>query len=252
MVDRGSLDFNKNLRHINDHIRAQAPVNRQTTLPLDFQPSAYDVICARGKAAWNHIGNRRFRVTIDVYLGKYKKSTSKVSKSLLVMEIVDIFRENSPRGGFVRQDNKSGRWFEVGDAIAREKVGQSLREILLQQDPKKCDAKRARKASQKKARRESEKKRKSSLISPAVPGGSDGPVSGHERKEFSTHSSSTSVSSTALDVLDELVHSAPPESSPQRQKLTIEGIHKVHRSAPLSMLDLLHRGMHHEVVPPVS
>lgn len=195
MVDRGSLDFNKNLAHVSDNIRAQAPVDRKTVLPIDFRPSAYDVICARGKTAWNHVGNRRFRTTVDINLDRYKAATTKVQKSLIVMEIVDLYRENSPRGGFVRQDSDTKRWHEVGDAVAREKVGQSLRELLLQQDPEKHTAKKTRKASLKKARRESKKR----AMSPAV-----SPVQSTKKtlslpRRSSSHSSSSSLSSTALD-----------------------------------------------------
>jgi hypothetical protein len=241
MVDRGSLDFNKNLAHIDDRVRAQAPVNKQTILPLDFKPSAYDVICARGKAAWNHIGNRRFRVTIDMFFSKYKVATTKVTKSLLVMQIVDIFRENSPRGGFVRQDNMTGRWFEVGDAIAREKVGQSLRELLLQENPEKHQEKRYRKASLKKARRDSDKKRKSSPRVSLVPR----PAS--EKRWAGPSSPSSSVSSTAFD---DLVQSVP--DSPQHQRLTLDAIRNNHQSA-LNLIDLMRlRGVQHNFGPPVS
>lgn len=243
MVDRGSLDFNKNLSHINNQIRAQAPVNRQTLLPSDFEPSTYDVICARGKAAWNHVGNRRFRVTIDIYFTRYKAANSKVAKSILVMEIVDVFRENSSRGGFVRQDSKSKRWFEVGDAIAREKVGQSLRELLLQQDPKRHSVKRSRKASLKKARRESEKKRRTAL-SPSAATALD--VSPEDNWQ-GIDSDSSSISSTAFN---ELVHFAPV--SPQQHKISMDDMHTVHRPA-FNMHGMMQcRGVQCEAAPPVS
>ena len=45
-------------------------------------------------------------------------------------EIVDTVRENSQMGGFVKRDRKTGAWFEVGDSVAREKVGQALRDSL--------------------------------------------------------------------------------------------------------------------------
>jgi hypothetical protein len=247
MVDRGSLDFNKNLAHIDDRVRAQAPVNRQTILPIDFRPSAYDVICARGKAAWNHIGNRRYRVTIDLFFGKYKAANSKVAKSLLVMQIVDIFRENSPRGGFVKQDNKTGRWLEVGDAIAREKVGQSLRELLLQENPERYQEKRHRKASLKKARRQSEKKHKAFPKASLVPGPGR-PASEEKSKWAGPNSPCSSVSSIAFEDLVQSIPDAPQ----QQQRLTIDAIRRNHQSA-LSLIDLMHhQGVQHEFVPPVS
>jgi hypothetical protein len=53
----------------------------------------------------------------------YANATIKFEKSMFVSLIVEGVRENSPSGGFVREE--SGRWYEVGDGAAREKVGQS-------------------------------------------------------------------------------------------------------------------------------
>lgn len=169
MVDRGSLDLNKNLTYIHESIREQAPVDRVTWLAPDFEPSPYDVICGRGKIAFNHAGNHRFRVTIDIYLQRYSKAKTKLEKSIIVMSIVDIFRQNSPTGGFVKRDTSTGRWFEVGDAVAREKVGQALREALLaHHEPEKHKAKKMRKASLKKARRDAaNRKNNQNLLSAA-------------------------------------------------------------------------------------
>lgn len=91
-------------------------------LPGFLGPGEYDVICARGKRALGHPGNRRFRAMIEDNLEKYSKANSKLEKSLIVSEIVDAVRESSPYGGFIREEG--GVWYEVGDHIAREKCGQ--------------------------------------------------------------------------------------------------------------------------------
>ena len=87
-----------------------------------FQPDPLDVICARGKRAFQHAGNRRFRDIIDSKIEQYASATTKFEKSLIVSQVVDEVRHASPGGGFVRSEK--GVWFEVGDNIAREKVGQ--------------------------------------------------------------------------------------------------------------------------------
>jgi hypothetical protein len=48
------------------------------------------------------VGNRRFRILIDLNMQKYKDAKSKIEKSLIVMTIVDAVREGSVTGGFVR------------------------------------------------------------------------------------------------------------------------------------------------------
>lgn len=103
-------------------------------LPPDYVPGPYDVVClGRGKSASNYVGNRRFHVTVMMHLDRYENARSKMDKTVLVSEIVDIVRESSLVGGFIRQD-RDGRWYEVGDAIAREKVGQALRNALAEKN----------------------------------------------------------------------------------------------------------------------
>ena len=102
-----------------------------TPLPFHFQPGPYDVICAKGKAARNHSGNVFFRRLIKDALPIYASAGSKFEKSMIVSEVVDEVRSrcSANGGGFVKSD-RNGGFFEVGDHIAREKVGQSLRDGL--------------------------------------------------------------------------------------------------------------------------
>lgn len=111
-------------------------------LSHDFVPGPYDVICARGKEAANHCGNVRFREIIQRFKPDYARATSKVEKSLLVSEIVDSVREYSPEGGFVKKFG--GRYYEVGDSVAREKIGQCLRDQLHSKYKSSTKAKKVR------------------------------------------------------------------------------------------------------------
>ena len=98
-------------------------------LPINFEPSNYDIICGRGKACYDHIGNRRFRVTADINLHKYMNAASRFEKSLVVNSIVDQIKETSSStcGGFVKKDPLTGRWYALGDEPSREKIGHTLR-----------------------------------------------------------------------------------------------------------------------------
>jgi hypothetical protein len=91
-------------------------------LPQNFSPGEFDVICGRGKTARDHQGNISFRVAVEHAIDRYAEASSKIEKSLVVSKIIEAIREASPDGGFVKKE--SGRWFEVGDHMAREKVGQ--------------------------------------------------------------------------------------------------------------------------------
>lgn len=101
------------------------------TFPEDFEPSDKDVICARGKRAFSHVGNRRFRLVILMNLEKYHNAKNKVEKSVIVTSIVDLIREGSPvNGGFVKKSAITGRWMSISDKLAREKVGHALRDAF--------------------------------------------------------------------------------------------------------------------------
>lgn len=102
---------------------------RMTLLPDDFVPSDDDVICGRGKKCYAHIGNDRFRQRVIGMLDEYRKARSKLDKSKVLSDVVEQVRQNSPTGGFVKQDS-DGRWYEVGDFLAREKTSQAFRDAL--------------------------------------------------------------------------------------------------------------------------
>lgn len=98
-------------------------------LPSDYTPSETDVVCARGKAYWEHTGNRRYRHLIQKATERYSSSTNnKLEKTLIVSEIVNAV--HSVRGKFIKKEGKGGPWVEVDEVFAREKVGQSLRDGL--------------------------------------------------------------------------------------------------------------------------
>jgi hypothetical protein len=97
-------------------------------LHANFTPGPFDVICARGKHAWNHSGNQWFRSIIDETAVKYAKSTSKLQRSVIVFDVVDAVRSRG--NGFVTLCKKTGQWTESGDHLAREKVGQMIRDAL--------------------------------------------------------------------------------------------------------------------------
>lgn len=92
-----------------------------------MKPGPFDVICARGKQAFNHPGNQYFRSLIAKATAKYSKVESKLQRSMIVTEIVDAVREKG--NGFIRQTTQ-GEWIECSDVMCREKVGQHFRNAL--------------------------------------------------------------------------------------------------------------------------
>ena len=141
--------------------RGPSPTTTTTTafsrgkveLPVDFVPSDNDVLCGKGKECFNHPGNRRFRALVNLNLRKYAEAKSKLAKSSIVNDIVDSVRLNASNGGgFIRQNNKTKVWYEIGDVLAREKVGHTIRETLVLHNPAKNEVRKQKRAINKRRR----------------------------------------------------------------------------------------------------
>ena len=53
----------------------------------------------------------------------YVAAKSKHDKTNVIASLVDKVRRDSPGGGFLKKDTKTGLWYEIGDDRARDKVG---------------------------------------------------------------------------------------------------------------------------------
>jgi hypothetical protein len=98
-------------------------------LPPDFQPSNYSIICGNKRKYFNSVGNRRFRILVKMYIQQYLDAPGKLEKSFIVTKVMNIIREAQPVGAFVSLE-KDGRWYEVSERTAREKVGSFFRDCL--------------------------------------------------------------------------------------------------------------------------
>ncbi|CAB9506545.1 Nitrilase family, member 2 [Seminavis robusta] len=96
-------------------------------LPVDFHPSEYTVILGRGRCT-ESIGNKRFKAIVQNHLQEYLEAPGKLEKTFIVTKVMNIVRESSPMGAFVKYEN--GRWWNAGERAAREKVGASFRDAL--------------------------------------------------------------------------------------------------------------------------
>ena len=96
------------------------------------------VLCGRGSAANNHIGNIRFRDIVQKYQDRYR-SACKSDKPIVALEIVLRWKSMSPPGRFLSKKSSSkkggkdsedisGGWYEIPDEQASRKVAQRLRE----------------------------------------------------------------------------------------------------------------------------
>jgi hypothetical protein len=99
----------------------------KSRLSGDFEPNDYTVMCGKGKEYYNNIGNRRFRVIVEMNLQRYTRTVSKAGKSDIVSEVIRVIRASG--GQFAKLEN-SDEWWDIGDVAAREKVGSYFRDCL--------------------------------------------------------------------------------------------------------------------------
>ena len=157
MVDRAVNFQAQEIRFLDQTITIEGCVQSRT-LDSSWVPCSWSVICARTKDARNHMGNKRLRILVNSHLEKYANA-NRIEKGIIVSSIVDSVRNASNGGGFVKQ-TKAGTWVEVGDSVAREKVGQSLREGIAKKDPTKVQQRK----EQRKANKASKDKKLASLV----------------------------------------------------------------------------------------
>lgn len=100
-------------------------------LPPNFQPSSRDVICARGKQAFLHPGNKRFREIIAMNITSYASAESKNEKSSIVWRIIEDVGTGA-NGGFVKYCSTQKLWYRLGDAASSKFAAPESHQTLSQ------------------------------------------------------------------------------------------------------------------------
>jgi hypothetical protein len=91
------------------------------------EPHDNDIMYGRGGGTNHHPGNKRYRQMVEDRKLEYVTS-KRLDKPLVALEIIRIWRGQLPPGRFLKLDEKTGLWLDVGDKKAREKTSQALRE----------------------------------------------------------------------------------------------------------------------------
>ncbi|KAL7493421.1 hypothetical protein ACHAWT_002580 [Skeletonema menzelii] len=100
-------------------------------------PSNFDVLCGSGQAFFHHIGNRRFRIMIEMNMERYEQEYHKVGRgeNFAIHEIVAQILESianrcDPRGRFLAMDMQTGWWRVLSPMYSQLKVEQSLLQCM--------------------------------------------------------------------------------------------------------------------------
>lgn len=88
-------------------------------------PGKNDILCGRDKTAFNHIGNKRFRVLIAKNYKRYQAAGTRDIKTLITNEIIEQIRKEECR--FLRRNPDTKLWHPADKQYIHEKVSHALR-----------------------------------------------------------------------------------------------------------------------------
>jgi hypothetical protein len=90
-------------------------------------PHDHDVLSGRGNFVNYHAGNEHFRALVRKHKVAYV-ACPKPQKSKFSRMIVEEIRNRNPPGRFLKQDNSTKLWYDIGEKKALDKTRQALRE----------------------------------------------------------------------------------------------------------------------------
>ena len=100
--------------------------DNEMTIGAAYVPSDNDVLCGKGTKYYNHTGTKRFRMLIAKHLDMYLSLERKREKDMLFRKIAGGIRDVG--GLFLRKDDQTDDWIDIGDKMARQKVRFALRD----------------------------------------------------------------------------------------------------------------------------
>jgi hypothetical protein len=86
-----------------------------------------DVLCGRDKLSYAHVGNKRFRHIIAMNREAYQTSapSARAEKTCITSETIAMIRASG--GRFLKLDETTGEYQELGEYYIHEKVSHALR-----------------------------------------------------------------------------------------------------------------------------
>jgi len=99
----------------------------------------FDVLCGRDKLSYNNVGNRRFRVMINVNLPHYLKCKTRTDRSKMILALTYDLQIISCHFRFFRRvkgadkENDCSTLVELDHKQTREKIAHALRDAASQQ-----------------------------------------------------------------------------------------------------------------------
>mmetsp|Transcript_46953 Transcript_46953/g.69826 ORF Transcript_46953/g.69826 Transcript_46953/m.69826 type:complete len:428 (-) Transcript_46953:56-1339(-) len=130
-LDQKPFAFKRGIIDLNTFLEMQVHLSNLPPPPTPPGPSEAldlkdaDVIFGRGGTSNHHKGNIRYRILVKKYQRLYLQA-KRGDKPKIAMLIVDTIRRED--GRFLKKNDSTNQWHDVGNQKAREKTSQALRE----------------------------------------------------------------------------------------------------------------------------
>jgi hypothetical protein len=109
--------------------------NQDRILPEDV--GDYDVLCGRDKSVFNHVGNRRFRVSLALWIPRYEEAETKSQKAAIIGALCNML-QNEARVRFLKRQEEEGQdgdkivyYVKLNSTQTKKKVGHAIRDMSV-------------------------------------------------------------------------------------------------------------------------
>eukprot|EP00546_Thalassionema_frauenfeldii_P008476 CAMPEP_0178923244 /NCGR_PEP_ID=MMETSP0786-20121207/16610_1 /TAXON_ID=186022 /ORGANISM="Thalassionema frauenfeldii, Strain CCMP 1798" /LENGTH=405 /DNA_ID=CAMNT_0020597715 /DNA_START=37 /DNA_END=1254 /DNA_ORIENTATION=- len=92
-------------------------------------PRDNDVLCGRGKVAFEHPGNQKLRRKIAEELDSYNSCQSRLGRTSIIRETIHYIRVE--QGGRFLKADKNGQWYDGGMQAAKGRVSTAFRDARV-------------------------------------------------------------------------------------------------------------------------
>ena len=92
----------------------------------------FDVLCGRDKQSYNNVGNRRFRIMINMNLHKYMKCETRTERSNMILGLTYELQEFCGQLRFLKRVKGDNALVQLDYKQSREKIAHALRDAASQ------------------------------------------------------------------------------------------------------------------------
>ncbi|KAL3904220.1 MAG: hypothetical protein SGILL_010153 [Bacillariaceae sp.] len=143
-------------RRASSSVSCNAQNNGSQIPPEEVAP--HDVLSGRDKAVFNHIGNRRFRVSLALWIPRYEEAQTKSQKAAVIAALCNMLQNEAGVRFLKRHEEGQGNqkivyYMELTASQTKKKVGHAIRDMSVARKEV-----TQRRESLKKARRDSKRR----------------------------------------------------------------------------------------------